>query len=171
LSKLLNNLHELINKSGKDHRYIELGIVKAVYPDKYTVDVKLDSGHFLPHLPVMSLTLTKDWGLWLLPEVGTPVIVVCPNGNLNEGKVIGTYLKDGAGNEKVGDIVLKDKSGSVIKLSQNTIHIKAKVVKVEANKVTLGNGTLEGKVVTTKCIDPFTGSPHPDGSTTVIASK
>lgn len=68
--------------------------------------------------------------------------------------------------DSIESIVIKAKDVQVI---SNNASIKSESVYIESNNINLGSEG-GGGVLTTQCIDPFTGSPFPQGSLKVKAS-
>jgi len=69
-----------------------------------------------------------------------------------------------------GDSIVYNENGDYVKVEKDKITIQADSVIVNANSVDLG--AIGGKgIITMDSIDPFTGSPHIDGSTITKAVK
>jgi phage baseplate assembly protein V len=133
-------------------------------------------------------------------DVGERVLVMAPCANPNLGFIMGALPKQDAPNDfngrkmtfEDGAVISYDKkekiatlelpAGSKIKIKGSDITIeadnvtieKAKKVTVKSEKVYLASAPEEDPtegVVTGQCICAFTGGPHPDKSSKVLAGK
>lgn len=118
----------------------------------------------------------------LPPIVGEQVLVVkFEDSGLYLAFSIPPIIRDAKSNVESrtysdGTTIRYDVSNSTLEInSQATINIKAKNVNLQCKKAIIKSDSIDlgdeggGGVVTTQCICPFTGSPHPQGSNKIKA--
>ena len=115
------------------------------------------------------------------PAVGEQVLALCANGQLAQAVVIGALAKGTGGESGVYSTTYSD--GTSVRYDANTselaVNCKGKVklvasaeVEVHAPSIKLGEGvSLNDGVITGQSICHFTGNPHKDCSTRVLAKK
>ncbi len=151
-----------------------VGTVVKVDEDKLTVDVKLErKEQILRELPIRVMNTSDDFGIYVIPKVGTDVLVVMvderpsPVAFQEWEKIV---LKRGDGFslivEKSGDIALNHPQGTRVSVRGNEVSISAEQVKIGQNAV--------GGVITDKTLPAciFSGAPMVNfSSKTVKASS
>lgn len=123
-----------------------------------------------------SVERLQNYGYTSNPPKGGEAIVVNVGANSDHPVIIvmdsGEFRKKDL---KPGEVAVYDKNGSYILLREDgSIEIKPnKNYIINNGKILLGSETLSplAGVVTGECLDPVTGVPFPDKSSTVFAAK
>lgn len=111
----------------------------------------------------------QNYGFTGVPPLGGEAVILNFGGNRENAIVLiadnSKYRKKGL---QSGEVALYDKNGSYILLRTN-----GDVVIKPSGKVLLGADTLAATagVVTGECLCAFTGAPHPDKSSVILAKK
>ena len=119
----------------------------------------------------------QNYGFTSSPKPGAEAFVGFINGNKDQGVIIAVddsrvRLK----NLEAGEVAMYHESGSFIKMKADgsvEINSKKEVILNQVDTIKLGGDSLTALdgVVTGQCICAFTGAPHPDKSTKVLAAK
>ncbi len=162
LERIQKELKELKQRLEDTLRY---GVVKKV--DKASLKVIVDLGNSLES-PMLSYFApsTGNATLYTLPKVGDQVLIVAPNGSIEQAIVFPSIYKQGQDNSN--DFALTFNKGS-IEYKDGTLTLKANTkLIVESKNVELA-GLDGGGVVCKNSLCAFTGAFHPDASSKVKA--
>ncbi|WP_298213981.1 phage baseplate assembly protein V [Acidocella sp.] len=122
---------------------VRFGIVSSFDPNSYLAKVMIQPENVLSGwLPVLSPWVGAGWGLAapLLP--GTQVVVLAQEGDAEQGVIAGALWssKDSPLTASAGELWLRHKSGSQIKLNNNgNIELNAPTVTVQGNLMVSGD--------------------------------
>ncbi|WP_298286578.1 phage baseplate assembly protein V [Acidocella sp.] len=122
---------------------LRYGIVASYNPAIGAVKVTLQPENILSGwLPVAALWAGSGWGVAAPPPVGTQVLVLCQEGDAEQGVVIGALWSavDVAVPAPLGELWLVHQTGSFVKLTNDgNIYLQAKTVNVAGDLVVSGD--------------------------------
>lgn len=119
----------------------------------------------------------QNYGFTSVPKPGAEAFVGFINGNKDHGIIIAVddsrvRLK----NLEAGEVAVYHESGTYIKLKEDgsiELNSNKDINIIQSGKIQLGGDALTALdgVVTGACLCAFTGAPHPDKSSKVLAAK
>jgi phage baseplate assembly protein V len=122
---------------------VRYGLVSSFDPAAFAARVLLQPENILSGwLPVVSPWVGGGWGLAAPLPPGTQVVIVCQEGDAEQGMIIGAVWSavDKPLDAPVGELWLQHQSGSFIRLLNNgTIAIEAALVNVAGNLMVSGD--------------------------------
>ncbi len=162
VTQLQKDLEELKERLANSLRY---GLIKNVDETALKVIVDLGNGLETPALPYF-VASTGNATLYSLPKVGDKVLIVAPNGSIEQALVFPSVYKQGQTNDN--DFALTFEKGA-IEYKEGELKIKADTkVTLKSSEVELA-GSDGGGVVCKNNLCAFTGAFHPDASSKVKA--
>jgi len=115
------------------------------------------------NIPLRIFNDDDGLGVAFVPSVESEVLIIFIGDNENQPQVVKGQKWDWA--------VIKRANLEIIINNENNVSVVTDgEIKVKSDKfITLNNEVKDSRVVTTKCLCPFTGSPHMQGSKNVYA--
>lgn len=116
-------------RSADERQHVRAGIVDSYDPATYSVKVKfLPNGVTSGWIPIASAFVGTGWGMQAGPAIGDMVTVVCLEGDLSSGIVVGGLFNDQDRPMPVpsGEMWIQHASGSLLKfLNDGTVQLVA----------------------------------------------
>lgn len=152
---------------------VKQGTIKSVDLSNNNVVVDFGDKTYSPNLPYL-VNNSGNAKVYFVPQVGDQVIVLSPNGAIENGICIPSIYKgniSGVSDEwrlEFAEGSIAYKLGKIVLTANTELDIITQTANVKAQKVVLGDET-GGGVVCKKHLCAFTGTPHPQASSAVEA--
>lgn len=169
MAEALIRLREIIAGGNKRDA---IGTVKAIDADAMTCDVILEGQDIVREgLPLRIFNDDGGFGVAFVPRIDSEVIVSFVDGQVSRPQVTKVQEWDYFIMRRGGlEIMVTPDNAIKITKGELLVHLKSNDdIEVVGNRIMLNNSGASGKVVTTKCLCAYTGTPHPQGSKSVFA--